>query len=141
MLDISPLENAIAQIEESLVFAHGPLAKENHRLFLQFRNSAIKSFEYTYELSWKTMKRFIEMHGPPEVETNDIPFRDLLRLAWEYGLIRDVNRWIDFRKERNITSHAYNNDKAAEIFAVIPSFLEEAKYLRDQVNARQGTAS
>lgn len=136
-LDISPFEHAIAQIEESLSFARSPEAMANERLFFQFRAAAIQAFEYTYELSRKTMKRFIETAGPSKSETDVDDFNDLLRIAREYGLIRNIENWFEFRKERNITSHTYDASKAAEVYAVIPRFLDEVIYLRDQIRKRQ----
>lgn len=135
-LDISPLENAISQIEESLAFANSAEAKANPRLFLQFRAAAIKAYEFTYELSWKTIKRFIEVTGPSEAQTDVTNFKDLIRLGMEHGLVRDVNAWDDYRDRRNTTAHAYADNKAAKVFAIIPQFLGDAIYLRDRLREK-----
>jgi nucleotidyltransferase substrate binding protein (TIGR01987 family) len=135
-LDISSLEKAIAQVEESLRYATSPQAAKDRRLFVQFRAACIKAFEFTYELSWKTMKRFIEITGPSESQTDVVNFKELLRLALEHDLIRTIDTWTDYREKRNITSHTYQDDKAAQVFAVIPQFLNDAIYLRDQIRRK-----
>lgn len=137
-LDLSSLDKALVQIEESLSFASSPEAKANPRLFVQFRAAAIKAFEYSYELSWKSIKRFIEVTGPSESQTDVMNFKDLLRLAYEQDLIRNVEAWFDYRDKRNVTSHTYADDKAAQVFAVIPRFLQDATYLRDQMRQKLG---
>jgi nucleotidyltransferase substrate binding protein (TIGR01987 family) len=139
-LNISSLEKAIKQLETTLGHAESSMAADDRSLFESLRAGAIQTFEFTYELSWKTMKRFIEMQGSSESETEAVKdFNDLLRMANEYGLIRDVKAWFAFRKERNITSHTYDFKKAAEVYAIIPGFLKEVVYLRDQIKKPGGS--
>lgn len=57
-LDLSSLENAIAQLEQSLSYFHSPIVQQDSGLALQLRAAAIQAFEFTYELSWKMLKRF-----------------------------------------------------------------------------------
>lgn len=59
-LDYLPLANAIAQLEKSLAYAHTPAALADAGLGEQLRNSVIQCFEFTYELSWKMLKRYLE---------------------------------------------------------------------------------
>lgn len=63
-----------------------------------------------------------------------LSYRGLIRLGAEYGLIDNVEAWLVYREKRNITSHTYNADKAAEVFAVIPDFLQDAKTLYAALN-------
>ena len=61
-------------------------------------------------------------------------FFQLIRAGAERGLVRsDVNGWKRFRDARGITSHIYDRDKALEVFAVIPDFVEEVRYLLDRL--------
>lgn len=138
MLDITPLNQAIAQVEESLAFAASPEAKANERLFMQFRASSIQAFEYTYGLAFKFMRRGLEwtIEQPSTVDSAD--FREILRMAWEAGYINNVDRWITYRQARNKTSHTYATTAAEEVFAVIPDFLRDTIFLRDQIRKRLG---
>ena len=57
-LDFSPLQNAIGQLDKSLIFANSSQAQSDADLFEQLRNSVIHCFEFTYELSHKMLRRY-----------------------------------------------------------------------------------
>ena len=77
----------------------------------------VKSFEYTYELAWNTIKDFLEYQG----ETEIFGSRDTIRKAFSIGLIEDGEGWMDMLASRNKTSHTYNEETAAEICRAILS--------------------
>lgn len=79
------------------------------------KQGLIKSFEYTYELAWNTLKDYFETQG----ETNIHGIRDAFRLAFKRGLIEDGEIWMDMIKSRILTSHTYNEDVAEKIAAGI----------------------
>ena len=76
------------------------------------KTGAIKAFEFCYELSWKTLKRVLEIQGK---EVNNP--RDTFRLAAQWGYVDDPEIWFEFGKERNLTSHTYNEDVLHSIFS------------------------
>lgn len=71
----------------------------------------IKSFEYTYELAWNTMKDFYEAQG----ETNIQGSKDAIRLAFKRGLIKDGETWMNMVQSRIETAHTYNEDTALKV--------------------------
>ena len=71
----------------------------------------IKSFEYTYELGWNTIKDFYENQG----ETNMQGSRDAIHLGFKRGLITQGDVWMEMLKDRNRTAHTYNEKTAEEI--------------------------
>lgn len=71
----------------------------------------IKSFEYTYELAWNTMKDFLEYQGQSDIYGS----RDTFRKAFQINLVQDGESWMDMLKSRNKTSHTYNEETAKEI--------------------------
>lgn len=71
----------------------------------------IQRFEYTHELAWKVMKDYAEYQGYTDIRGS----RDAIRKALEIGLIAD-KQWMETIEDRNLTSHNYNNDIAAEIY-------------------------
>jgi len=75
----------------------------------------IKAFEYTFELAWNTLKDFMEYRGQTEIYGS----RDVIRKAFELGLIEDGENWMDMLKNRNRTSHTYNEETAKEICQAI----------------------
>lgn len=60
-LNVSSLALALNQLEKSLRFAESAQAEKELPFFEQFRNSVILGFKSCYELSWKMLKRQIEM--------------------------------------------------------------------------------
>ena len=58
------------------------------------------------------------------------------RTGAERGLLPDVDAWLVFRDQRNITSHTYNAIKAAEVAAIIADFADHAQELLVQLEAR-----
>ncbi|CAK8713614.1 Nucleotidyltransferase [Candidatus Electrothrix gigas] len=82
----------------------------------------IKSFEYTYELAWNTLKDFLEFQGHSDIFGS----RDALRKAFQVGIIEDGEVWMDMIKSRNRTSHTYNEETAKEISSTVVSLYYNA---------------
>jgi nucleotidyltransferase substrate binding protein (TIGR01987 family) len=137
-LDLSSLQKAIAQMEEALAFCNSDLAKSDSRLALHLRAAAIQAFEFSYELSYKTLKRYLEETEPNPSAVEEMTFNELVRRGYELGLLQaEIAEWKEFRKDRGTTSHTYDEAKAQDVFATIPAFLEEAKFLLSQIQTRQ----
>jgi nucleotidyltransferase substrate binding protein (TIGR01987 family) len=132
-LTIEPFEKAIASLEVALE-RHGQDIADD-----LIRDACIQRFEYTYELAHKMLKRFLEATSANPDEYDGMTFQDLIRSGNERGLLRsDWSLWKEYRRARGVTSHTYDEGKAREVFAVIPDFLVEARFLRDRL--REGLA-
>ena len=137
ILDFSSLENAISQLEKSLKYANSSMAQDDDDLFEQLRNSVIQCFEFTYELSHKMLKRYLEETAASPEEINLSTFQNMIRTGNEKGLLRsDWSRWRTYRQARTDSSHTYSEDKAEAVYQITPDFLDEAKYLYQQLMAR-----
>ena len=96
----------------------------------------IKSFEYTYELGWNTIKDFYEDQGENNIQGS----RDAIQLAFKRGLIRQGDIWMEMLKDRNRTAHTYNEKTAEEIagnilsryFSVFTELKRELEMMRDK---------
>jgi len=89
------------------------------------------------EISHKMLKRFLEMTSATPQSIDEMPFPDLIRTGSEQGLLLSSwDVWQDYRKARGTTSHTYDEAKAAEVLAVIPAFLDEARYLLGRLEQR-----
>lgn len=136
-IDYSPLANAIAQLEKSLAYAHSPAALADAGLREQLRNSVIQCFEFTYELSWKMLKRYLEATEASPADLDLATFQSLIRLGNERGLLRsDWDAWKSYRQARTDSSHTYDAAKAEAVFAIAPQFLAEAQVLLKNLLAR-----
>lgn len=136
-IDFSPLSSAISQLEKSLTYAHSDLAKTDHGLFEQLRNSVIQCFEFTYELSHKMLRRFLEETAASPEEIDLSTFQNIIRMGNEKGLLRsDWSKWKAYRQARTDSSHTYDEEKAQAVYEISPDFLDEARYLYSQLNTR-----
>lgn len=136
-LDYTPLGNAIAQLEKSLAYAYSPAAMADAGLREQLRNSVIQCFEFTYELSWKMLKRYLEETEATPADIDNSSFQNLIRLGNERALLRsDWRQWKTYRQARTDSSHTYDAGKAEAVFAIAPDFLAEAQALLHELTRR-----
>ncbi|MGB0719701.1 MAG: HI0074 family nucleotidyltransferase substrate-binding subunit [Bdellovibrionales bacterium] len=95
------------------------------------RDAAIQRFEYSVELSWKTLKRFLKIvYAIDEGAT-----RELYRLAERHGLIADHKVWFRYLDARNATSHTYNAETAQDVYDSAKRFLADARLLLSAMEA------
>jgi len=71
----------------------------------------IKAFEYTYELSWKTLQDLLEEKGYTDVRGP----KPVIQQGFQDGYIADGEAWMRMHVSRNLTSHTYNEETANEI--------------------------
>lgn len=133
-LDYSSLEKAISTLEVAINSYESRKNTSEQAERDLMRDGVIQRFEYTFELSWKMIKRYLEMYGLERVDK--LNNRELFRIGFENGLIKDPTRWFDYLTDRNQTSHIYDPDVAADVFTSAEEFLIDAKYLLDQFKER-----
>ena len=113
------------------------LAQLDRATRLGLRAGLIKHFEFTYELSWKAMQRWVRDSVGGSVDAMYTRL-DVFRRAGEAGLIADVERWIAHHRARNLTSHTYRQETADQVLAAVPGFLEDARALLLALESRDG---
>lgn len=111
-IDFGPLLKALAKFEHFRHIAKTEIEKAG----------AIQAFEYSYELTWKMMKRLLADKGLI-VNTP----KDVFREAAGAGLIDNPEIWFDFIKKRNLTVHTYKEDEAANVMQMLPLFSQETQ--------------
>jgi nucleotidyltransferase substrate binding protein (TIGR01987 family) len=123
-LDLTPLRSATDRLAEAL--ARLKATPEDTVI----RDSVIKRFEFTYELSHKTLRRFLAEYGADADVVSTMTFPELIRTGNQKNLLRsEWPRWRAFRDARNRTAHTYQEKAAQAVLAEIPDFLAEAKHL------------
>ena len=132
-LDLSNIRSAIVSLDEAISFSEDPTLNESLGLVVQA--GVIKHFEFTYELSWKFIKRWLELNVSPDAASG-VTRRELFRLGFEHQLIQSVDRWMEYHLARNDTSHTYRKATADAVYAVIPGFLSDARLLLAALEAR-----
>ena len=99
------------------------------------RDALIQRFEFTFEMAWKALFRFLADRG----ETMAAKAWDVIPVAFESKLIEDAELWDKMREYRNDVSHEYNELKAIELSAFIRSRAVAALIaLRDKLEQRPG---
>ena len=130
-LNITPLARAVARLDEGLRRYLQDTSDE------QIRDGLIQRFEFTYELSHKMLKRFLEAASANPAAFDAMDFQTLIRSGNEQGLLLgDWPAWRTWRNLRARTSHTYNENVALEVVAAIPGFLDEARQLLDRLTER-----
>ena len=76
------------------------------------RDSLIQRFEFTYELTHKTLREFMKYLGV--TLDNSFP-RTIFKKAYVNNLISSEETWINLLEDRNCTSHIYNENLASEV--------------------------
>ncbi len=117
-IDITPLTKAKSKLDEALSKAIDWLDK----------TGTIQCFEYSYELSWKFMKKILYKKGLDYRNPKDV-----FRAAAQNNLIVDPEIWFHFIDLRNATSHTYDDKKADEVFNELPRFQLELNNFLDTI--------
>lgn len=76
------------------------------------RDSLIQRFEFTYELTHKTLREFMKYLGV--TLENSFP-RSIYKKAYVNNLISNDKVWISLLEDRDSTLHIYSEDLADEI--------------------------
>ena len=130
-LDLTPLANAVQRLAEGLA------EYQSNPAYTLIRDGLVQRFEFTYEISHKMLKRYLEATSASPAELDAMPFGDLIRTGNEQSLLRGTwPDWKRYREMRAKTSHTYDEGVALQVVAVIPSFLAEAEYLLEQLQKR-----
>ena len=130
-LDLGSLTKALRQLELGLAEARSTPGDELRR------DGVIQRFEYSYELSVKMLRRYLEMNSATPGAVDVMAFPDLIRTAAEQDLLRaGWAGWRDYRAARGTTSHTHDADKARAVFAVMPAFLDDARFLLSRLAER-----
>lgn len=107
MVKMDDLDRALSRLKESL--ARDP---EKDDIVI---DATIQRFEFTYELSWKLMKSYLEYTGVIELSSP----RSTIKAAFKAGIITDGELWLKMLDDRNRTSHTYDEATALDIYTNI----------------------
>ena len=129
-LDLSSWKRALDSLERGIARSVAAPADD------ELRDAVIQRFEYCYELSWKMLKRHLEQVIPDAASADQWSFRQLMREAAERGLVPALEPWIEYRYQRNLTAHIYNEERARLVYRTALSFLGDARELFKEVERR-----
>ena len=123
------MEEIFASFEKSLQRLREILEKEET---IANRDSAIKRFEFTIELVWKCLQKFLR-----EQEIICRSPKECLKEAFKFGLIEDDPRWLEMFEDRNLTVHTYNETMVEEVYKRLSNYLEVFELLKERLDQSQ----
>ncbi len=126
-IDFTALRRALAMLDEALQFWQQQ--PEGTALKPHLRLAVLQSFEFSYELSLRLLRRVLIERAEAADLVVDLSFQDLLRKAADAGLLGDPARWREWREMRNATRHAYNEVKAQAVAEAAARFALDAAAL------------
>jgi len=93
----------------------------------------IPSFEFTYELAWKTMKDYLESEGFDSSQSS----KQTIRTAFQAELIDTPEGWMNAVEKRNLVRDTYENSLLEEaIIFIRQEFFPLAGKLHEDLNSR-----
>jgi nucleotidyltransferase substrate binding protein (TIGR01987 family) len=84
------------------------------------RDSAIKRFEFTFDLSWKLLKTYLEEEKGISCQSPKECFRE----AFKQGLIDYDEFWLKMTDWRNQAVHTYGEKFANSLYRSLPGILK-----------------
>jgi len=95
-----------------------------------FLDIAVKRFEFTFEMAWKTCKRALDYYGFDCKSP-----RECLREAYAQGFIADENTWLDMLEQRNLSAHVYDEISISEINHDLDRYLSTFLALEEKLTS------
>lgn len=118
---LESLQNSIQRLSEIL----------DQEVTVANRDSAIKRFELTYELTWKCLKNYLNDQGII-VKTPREAFSESFKL----GLIQDEPIWLEMIKIRNLTVHTYDEATAIDVYNSLDAYLKKYQELYSMLESK-----
>ncbi len=109
------LTKALARFEEALALP----ASQGANL-----DGTIQRFEFTYEMTWKCVKRALAVKG---IDARSP--RDAIKECFSLGWINHEQVWVNMLTDRNRTSNTYLEDVALEVYGRLPDYAVEIRGL------------
>ena len=104
------LKNAVKRLSEAL-------SEYEEFQITSVRDGVIQRFEFSTELAWKSVREYLIEEGFTDINSP----KSVMKQAYANKIINDEMTWIELLNARNLTSHIYDDDTAAEIFNNIKS--------------------
>jgi nucleotidyltransferase substrate binding protein (TIGR01987 family) len=93
----------------------------------------VQSFEFTFELTWKTLKDYLTA----QAFIVQSP-RDTIKQAFQSNYLKDGHIWMEMLEQRNLLTHTYNEEQAKAATKIIcesyfPAIRQAYLFLKEQL--------
>lgn len=98
-----------------------------------YRSACIKEFEIILEQSGKLLKNILKPYFHTSKAVDKLYFKDIFRHAVLRNIITNEagERWIQYRNNRNSTTHDYGLNFAEETLGLLPQFIADVTELAE----------
>jgi len=79
-----------------------------------YQMALIQAFEILIELSWKTLKDYLENEGVKVTSPKQV-----IRQAFQFEIIADGEAWMEGLERRNLTTHTYDENILEKVLRYI----------------------
>ena len=136
-IDTTFLEKYILALETVLQLLQK--TKKDSLEYEIYRASTIKEFEIILEQSGKLLKKCLKPYFHSSKEVDNLAFKAIFKQAGNHGLLKieEVKRWLEYRDNRNTTSHDYGVALAEKTLPLLPQFILDARALSQVIKKQQ----
>ena len=124
------LERALSRLKEAIAKRES-LFEEGFSDF--YLDVIVKRFEFTFEMSWKSIKRYLDFNG---IDCRSP--RGCFKEAYALELISGEAVWLSMIEDRNLTSYIYSEEEARGILERVDQFVEAFDGLDLELHRRLG---
>ncbi len=131
ILNTTAFEKAMASFQRSILVANPYIQDPTTAIDLKetLQAGVIQNFEFCYEIAWKMLKRQLEQEAAVPMSIDAMSYPELIREGVEKQFISNAKKWLEYRHQRNITSHTYHQDKAESVYKTALEFYDDARAL------------
>jgi len=90
---------------------------------------SVKRFEFTFEMSWKAIKRVLSMLGIENVKSPRACFKE----AFSQGMLTEQHIWLDMIEMRNLSAHIYDESEMRQLENKLPLYIQAFKSLQTEL--------
>jgi nucleotidyltransferase substrate binding protein (TIGR01987 family) len=118
------LLNAYKRLEHILIKLHKARLQTDcdEDDILAYRDSVIKRFEFSYDLTWKFLKTYLEI----TFSITALSPKKVFRECFDQNILdeQETQQFLDMVDDRNLTAHTYSEDMSEQISLRIISYYE-----------------
>ncbi|KKS68591.1 MAG: Nucleotidyltransferase substrate binding protein, HI0074 family [candidate division TM6 bacterium GW2011_GWE2_42_60] len=127
---LASAQKALMRFEEALVKMEAQGEISDYELI---RDSVIQRFEFTYEMTWRLLRLFLEKVKLVSLDQLTSP-RQIFRVAAQVNILSSADLKIvsDIIEDRNKTTHTYDEEVAEEIAHKLRLYADFMKSIIEQ---------
>jgi nucleotidyltransferase substrate binding protein (TIGR01987 family) len=123
---IEQLESALSSWKKALDEPLGDIS----------RDAAIKRYEFSFELFWKTMKVYLKEIEGVECASPKSCFREARNILDLTE--KEIETCISMAEDRNLSTHTYSEKMAMDLYEKFPAYLETADRILGKIKEKSG---